>query len=183
MSDILYSKLHNNKEQVGTATDQTNANEEQTMNWDLTKIESLADRILERYRTLLQDKDINASKQLSDTATVSVQIDNNHLIISLNLTEYWKYVEYGRRPGKRPPIEAIENWIKIKPVVPNPINGKVPSTRQLAFLISRKIGRDGIPGKKVLSETVWSDETETVMDKIRNELVNQLRQYLLESLK
>ena len=78
-----------------------------------------------------------------------------------------------------PPIDAIEGWVKIKPVVPNAINGKVPSSRQLAFLIARKIGREGIPAKRPLEATLYSDVTEQVIQDIKNEIIRQLNNYLL----
>ena len=150
---------------------------------DTSKIEPLAERVLDAYKKLLAEKDINASGNLSDTATVDITLNNNKLQVIFNLDHYWKYVEYGRRPGKMPPISAIEEWIKIKPIVPDPINGKIPNNRQLAFMIARKIGREGIPGKKPLTETAYSDETENVIQSIRNEIIRQLNQYLLSKVK
>ena len=50
---------------------------------------------------------------------------------------YGKYVEYGRLPGKMPPVGAIEYWVirKLK-IVP-------PESRTVAFLIARHIGQHG----------------------------------------
>ena len=87
--------------------------------------------------------------QLYRTLNYSVKMENSSWLISISLEEYWKYIEYGRRPGKMPPVSAIENWIKVKQILPRPItlkSGKsvVPTIPQLSFLIARKIGRDGI---------------------------------------
>ena len=87
--------------------------------------------------------------QLYRTLNYSVKMDNSSWLISISLEEYWKYVEYGRRPGKMPPLDVIEKWIKVKQILPRPLtlkSGKsvVPTIPQLSFLIARKIGRDGI---------------------------------------
>ena len=87
--------------------------------------------------------------QLYRTLSYSVKMDNSSWLISISLEEYWRYIEYGRRPGKMPPLDVIEKWIKVKQILPRPLtlkSGKsvVPTIPQLSFLIARKIGRDGI---------------------------------------
>lgn len=141
-------------------------------------IKEIADKMLELYRKQLIDKDINASNTLSDTASTIVEVDGTTLSVSFNLEDYWKYVEYGRRPGKRPPIDAIEQWIKVKPVIPKPINGRVPTTKQLAFLISRKIGWEGTPAKHPLRYAVYSDDMELLIKMMKREIVRQLKEEL-----
>ena len=64
--------------------------------------------------------------------------------IYLILQDYWKYVEYGRKPGTFPNVGKIQEWIKIKPVIPRPLtNGIVPTEKQLSFLIGRSIKEKG----------------------------------------
>jgi hypothetical protein len=149
------------------------------MEIDVRQLQPYADKILTLYKQALQNKGIDASGTLSQTASSTIEIDGTKLIISLNLEPYWKYVEYGRRAGKMPPIDAIARWITIKPIVPNPINGRVPDTRQLAFLIARKIGREGIEGRKPITEMVYSDTVETMLNDIKSAIVGQLKEQLL----
>lgn len=52
------------------------------------------------------------------------------------MEDYWKYVNKGRPPGKRPPIEKIEEWIRVKPVK---IKARVPSVKSLAIAIRKSI--------------------------------------------
>lgn len=137
--------------------------------------------MLELYRNQLIDKNINASNTLSNTATTIVEVDGTTLSVSFNLEEYWKYVEYGRRPGKRPPIEpidVIERWIKVKPIIPDPINGRVPTTKQLAFLISRKIGMEGTKAQRPLEKAVYSDSMELLINQLKDEIVGQMKEEL-----
>lgn len=141
-------------------------------------ITNIVERMLELYRNQLIDKNINASNTLSNTATTIVEVDGTTLSVSFNLEEYWKYVEYGRRPGKRPPIDAIEQWIKVKPIIPDPINGRVPTTKQLAFLISRKIGMEGTPAQQPLELMKSSDSMELLINQLKNEIVGQMKEEL-----
>lgn len=53
-------------------------------------------------------------------------------------SHYWYYLVCGRKPGKQPPMEAIQEWIRKKGISREGI-----SERSLAFLIARKIGRFG----------------------------------------
>ena len=141
-------------------------------------ITNIVERMLELYRNQLIDKNINASNTLSNTASTIVEIDGTRLMVSFNLEDYWKYVEYGRRPGKRPPTDAIEQWIKVKPIIPDPINGRVPTTKQLAFLISRKIGMEGTKAQRPLEKSVYSDEMEMLIAQLKNEIVGQMKEEL-----
>ena len=150
------------------------------MKIDLTPIQKLADSVVELYRKQLEDGGVNASGRLSDSAKAIVEFNDNRLMISLELEDYWKYVEYGRKPGKMPPINSIVDWIKIKPIIPEPINGKIPDTKQLAFMIARKIGREGIEGKHVINKTVYTNEMESIINDIKKEIMNQLKQQFID---
>ena len=84
--------------------------------------------------------------RLSDTITAQVEVDGKSFTASLNMNFYWKYLEGGTRPHW-PPSSAILNWVQIKPVIPRPDgNGRIPTQKQLAFLISRKIAKHGTEG-------------------------------------
>lgn len=73
--------------------------------------------------------------------------------ITFHTLDYYKYIEKGRRAGaKMPPVSAISDWITRKHITPRPVNGKLPTLPELAFLIARKIGRDGIPAKPYIQD-------------------------------
>lgn len=91
---------------------------------------------------------------LASTVTSEVIVKGTtYEVVLNNLQDYWKYVEEGTRPHW-PPISAIAHWIQIKPVIPRPDEkGRIPSQQSLAFLISRKIAREGTQGTHDLKET------------------------------
>lgn len=105
-------------------------------------IEELADL----YKRKLISDNKKASGDLINSVTANVEIDGNLYIAELELADYWKYVENGSKPHW-PPKDAILKWIKKKPIIPRANKGITPTNDQLAYLIGRKIARDGIkPG-------------------------------------
>lgn len=121
------------------------------------------ERVLNEYGQALQDeyklrllKDgKTASYNLVDTVRYIYSTNGRKYEISLNLASYWRYVEYGRKPGKYPPPDKILEWVRIKPLLPRPMkNGKLPTEKQLAFLIGRKIAEEGIDAGNQLQDSV-----------------------------
>ena len=118
------------------------------------------------YKVLLiRDNKKATGDLIKSIKPIEIEFSNNKMSGSISLASYWKYVEYGRRPGKFPPQNKILDWIKIKPVLPRPVNGIKPTEKQLAFLISRKIARDGIKPGNQLEEALnlsWAKNKDNI---------------------
>lgn len=125
------------------------------------------------YKDNLLKDDAKASGELINSVRYILEYQNNSYTVSLNLAHYWKYVEYGRRPGKFPPFEAIKKWIEIKPIIPRAYNGKLPTINQLTYLIQRKIGLEGIQPRYILKNTL-ADINRDYEDKISEALTLDL---------
>lgn len=72
----------------------------------------------------------------------------------------------GRRPGKMPPIKAIEDWIKAKGL--KSIEDKI-STSTLAFLIARKIAEKGTDKQRhlqVYSQIITPERIQKILDRV-----------------
>lgn len=119
-------------------------------------------RVLEEFgvevRNLYQDNlvrsDALASGALLNTAESRVVVDGREFLVQLSLQDYWKYLEYGTRPHW-PPTSALLRWIRVKPVVPRPDSrGRIPSEKSLAYLIGRKIAREGTEGRHDLRDAL-----------------------------
>lgn len=109
--------------------------------------------VLNDFGRFLVDK--NASNNLYNSINYSIKKGNKEFNVLLELNHYWKYIENGRKAGKMPPISKIEEWIKVKPVLPRPnSNGTLPTTKQLAYLIARKIGLEGIKPQPLLQQSL-----------------------------
>lgn len=99
---------------------------------------------------------------------------------SKNGFPYWRVVENGRKGGKMPPLSAIEEWIKIKPVVPRTSGKKVPSTKQLAFLIARSIGEKGIKPKNLLSNAL--NESDGLINQLAYLIASEIEKSITEDI-
>lgn len=149
---------------------------EQVINISDSEIQKLVLQLAAMYRKEIDDNGVNASGALRDFST-EVTFDGRYFSVFFNLQEYWKYVENGRAAGNKfPPIDDIKRWIEIKPVVPRAVNGKVPSLNQLAYLISRKIAREGIEPRNILSQSL--DKSEVIIDSICDVLSARLEKII-----
>ena len=111
--------------------------------------------LVEEYKEQLILSDSNASDQLYNSLSYIVSNNGTTFEVKLELMDYWKWLENGRKAGKMPPINAIKQWVEVKPVIPRPMsNGKLPTVNQLAYLIARKIGLEGTIGKHLLQTSV-----------------------------
>lgn len=128
--------------------------------WHLQEaLEEIGKEIVKVYKEKLQQPDANgwnrvASSQLLNSVNFLVLRSDREIWVELHLEDYWKYLEYGTKPHW-PPVDAIKEWIKIKPVLPRPDkNGKLPTEKQLAFLIGRKISREGTQPYMLYNQTL-----------------------------
>lgn len=136
-------------------------------------LDEYARDLKELYQYNLNYDNAVASGELLNSVKYLLQHNGSRFEVSLELADYWKYVEYGRRSGKFPPVDKILNWIRVKPVLPRPYNGKLPTEQQLAFLISRKIAREGTKARNILELTL-EELNEEYDDKISEALTLDL---------
>ncbi len=134
-------------------------------------LEDYGDYFIRAAREKLLRNGTNASGDLTNSLKKIVEIDGNYFSVSIELLDYWYYVEKGRKPGKFPPISKIEEWIRVKPVRPRVMtitrrwkvkSGEehskqvqvLPTVKQLAFLIARKIATKGTKPQPFFKSTV-----------------------------
>lgn len=135
------SKLKNGNKNKGD-----NMDELITFNHTYEALRQYAEALRDIYKGKLLDNDHLASRELFNTIEYHVNINNKSIDVKFNLQDYWKYVEDDTRPHF-PPLKAILEWVRVKPVLPSTTyNGKLPTEQQLAFLIARKISEDGTKG-------------------------------------
>ena len=131
-------------------------------------LNSFGNTLISRYREKIKEY---ASGKLYNTINFEITKGSSNYIVTINLEEYWKNISYGRKPGSRmPPVEAIENWIKIRKIIPRPLilpNKKsiIPTVKQLAFVIARSIAKKGIQPRKFMRETI-AETVETFKEKL-----------------
>ena len=140
-------------------------------------LQDFAEALVDAYRQGLKEYNAITSKNhfLYDSVSVhTVSVDGGHMVVSINLAEYWKYVEAGREAygsgykDHMPPIDAIEQWIKNKPFIPSDTQRGAKGaftatlgaldvdteTRSLAWAVATNIAKNGIEPKPILRDSL-----------------------------
>ena len=138
--------------------------------------------IVTTYKSQLEAEHMN-NGELYSKITYSVSTGTGGWVITVSLADYWKYVEYGRRPGKMPPLEVIEKWIDVKQIKPHSMtlkSGKtvIPTPPQLPFLIARSIGRRGIPPKPLFKNS-FEAAKQQVIQVIKDAITQDIKESLV----
>ena len=149
---------------------------------EITEIRNICEQIAQVYRDKMSNAGYDPNGELMKFTWVT-EYNGNLFQLYFNLPQYWQYAEYGRRPGKFPPPDEILKWIQFKRIVPSSHSGKIPTTSQLVYLISRKIALKGTQGKHLLQETIDSTYdtlvdrlVEVIADNIENELEKDIKE-------
>jgi hypothetical protein len=74
-----------------------------------------------------------------------------NLIVDFGESDYWYWVDFGRKPGEFPNLDSIKKWIKDKPIGQWP--GVSPDSQ--AYLIGRSIQRTGWGGTNFMDKA-WN---------------------------
>mgnify|MGYP002520615516 CR=1 FL=1 len=134
------------------------------------------------YLTNAAKSGLPADYELRDNIKFELKIGDKDYVIEFSAPDYWKYVNGGRKPGKYPPPDQIARWISKKNIVPGADRtGRIPSIGSLAFLIGRKISREGVRGNRFYDLAIEDFEksfTEKIADAITEDVSNQLDEFL-----
>lgn len=120
-----------------------------------TLIRSVLTDELRRYG--LDDSELNR------TATVDVTDQGD---VTILLQDYATFVDRGRRPGRKPPVGAILDWIQSKSITPNPGQTRL----SLAYAIATAIGKRGIRPRQFLTQV--ADRAEALQEAYIESLVD-----------
>lgn len=146
---------------------------------DLTTLQDITNAFCQELKNKIDSNGTNASGDLSKSIKGIVKQNGKYIVISIQLQDYWKYIEYGTKPHF-PPLDAIKKWISVKPVLPRPLpNGKLPTTNQLAYLIGRKISKVGTKAKPFLQPTLTDFD---LVGKVYNEVINLINKQITEEI-
>ena len=152
---------------------------EEIIKWDNLRrvLGEIANEIRNEYQDKLIRDDKIASGHLLNSVEYDIVTDDRSITVQLELADYYKWVEEGREPGSFPPVDALLEWIKVKPVVPDGRSGRLPTENQLAYLIGRKIKEEGIEPGYELRDTM-KEVMEDAEDRINEAIALDISQSL-----
>jgi len=145
-----------------------------------------------RIKRRVRGKVVNrvASNTLLNSLVYKLRIRYNKPTIDFTVNsevagKYADVIEDGRRAGaKRPPVKAIEDWIRLKPLKLRNRQGEFikateSNIKSAAFAIAKSIGEKGIEGIHYYQEAVI-DTWDEYKDRLINSYVKGVTQrYLL----
>lgn len=120
----------------------------------------------------LDGSDTNVTFNLRQSITFEVKFFATNLRFRLSLADYYRQVDEGRGPttagGSGQVKNEIEKWINNRGIVPKPstLTGITPTRKQLAFLISRKIHREGFKGNQFYSKVINQNTLDELSTKV-----------------
>ena len=139
-------------------------------------LEGIGEEVVSRLRSDLKNKSLVAGYPPPDASgdlVNSLRYEATDTNLKVYALQYIGALEFGRKPGKRPPRAVIRKWIDDKNIIPNqPFKDLDKAKNSLAFLIQRKIGEKGTliyqqGGSDLLSSII----NDSFIEKIKTELV------------
>ncbi len=124
----------------------------------------------------MSSKRLDASGDTSKSISYSVEETLTKGVLKITANRSIGALQHGRRAGRMPPRDVIRQWIDSKPI--NVAQGMTKD--QLAFLIQRKIGREGIkvpnrfnPGG-VISDVINDQLIDKIFKEVKIASINRL---------
>lgn len=140
-------------------------------------VQNWGQEIIENMRNNLRKQNALASKNLYQQIEALPSFTPQGANLKINMLEYWQFVENGRRAGKMPPLKPIYEYIQNKRELQTKIaqsKNRIAATKSLAYVIARKIGREGTKAQPFVAPTITDKTLQTLSDR--------LGQYLADSL-
>lgn len=150
----------------------------------------------ERYKAHLKESDRYATHRLYDSvkavdSNIVFTIENgvDTFEIYLQMEDYWKYVENDTVPHW-PPVGALREWVQVRrsSLIQRFANNskRLPTDKQLEFLVARRISEVGTKGKPDLEMTLseankyWKDKIAEAINKDVGDMAVQITRSLMK---
>lgn len=142
---------------------------------DIKEVKDICDEIADIYRAKMDKEGYDKRGELYNFKWTT-KWNNDLFEVWFELPDYFTYAEEGRKPTKNNGPgnvrHAIENWIRIKHIIPRPINGKIPSTQQMIYAITHKIHKKGFEGKHLLEKSQEDSRWDDLVDKLEDVILD-----------
>ena len=119
--------------------------------------------IVNRLAQNLDEDNSNASGDLDESITFRLFNQGSTVGVKILMNDYWEFVDKGRKPGKRPPIDKIKGWLTY-PNVKSKLGHSdkfsvtdIAQVNSLAYSIAKKIGDKGTKGNDFATDVFESD--------------------------
>lgn len=145
-------------------------------------IQNWGNELIAQMRNNLTKNKSNASSNLLQSMIGKVTTPPTGYHLGVSMEDYWFYVENGRKPtqagGDGQLYKNIYEWIQNKADIQSKIISKSPdriaATKSLAYVITRKIHREGTTARPFASPALKQVTTQTLATRISEYIVDSL---------
>lgn len=141
-------------------------------------VQNWGNELIAQMRNNLTKNKSNASNQLLQSMIGKVTIPPTGYDLTVSMEDYYINVEDGQKAGTKVAQKNIYEWIQNKADIQSKIISKSPdriaATKSLAYVITRKIHREGTKAKPFASPALKQVTTQT--------LATRISEYIVESL-
>lgn len=148
---------------------------------DIEILQQFGAVIIEQIRANAAAQDRNASGRAARELREDVTASELKVIDAAGYTQ-WGW-EYGRGPGKFPPLSKLVEWVKIRGLA------EAGRERSLAYLIGRKMAREGSAlfragGQSgVITGVINQERIDTVAESFATKYFNEIKSEVVKELK
>jgi hypothetical protein len=146
-------------------------------------IEILGEDLVLKLREALRNANKNSSGNLIKSVDYKIIKRADETILQILAADYLQYVDEGRKPGKFPPLKALDKWIVRRGIAPRDKKGKFISRASVKFLIARSIAKNGIKGIHVVRKTideVYSKKQELIAEAVSSDIETMIDKIIIK---
>jgi len=136
-------------------------------------VQNWGNELIAQMQNRLRINNTNATSSLSQSINPEIKGTQRGYRLTVLMQDYWFYVENGRKPtkggGNGELYKNIYEWITYKREMQMKINqspNKIAATKSLAYVITRKIHREGTKAQPFVTPSLKKVTTETLGQRI-----------------
>lgn len=151
----------------------------------LERLEDIAQNLIKALQNEFEDQGHNNTGAGMQSLRAEVSVEGDVFRITILGFDYLQYVNFGRYPGKMPPVQVILEWVNSRGIA----SGK--EAESMAWAIAKAIEREGIPTegayaysnngrRKGFIEIVKQEQEKAALQQARRAVIDMYREQLLK---
>ena len=144
-------------------------------------VQNWGNELIAQMQNRLRANKTNASSSLSQSIEPQIKGTQSGYRLTVLMQDYWFYVENGRKPtkggGNGELYKNIYEWIRYKRPMQQKIAqspNRIAATKSLAYVITRKIHREGTKAQPFVTPSLKQVTTQTLAQRIGTYIADTL---------
>ena len=144
-------------------------------------VQNWGNEFIAQMQNRLRINKTNASSSLAQSIQPQIKPTKTGYNLSILMNDYWLYVENGRKPtakgGDGQLYKNIYEWIQNKQPMQRIVaqsTDKIKATKSLAYVITRKIHREGTKAQPFIAPSLEKVTLQTLSDRISRYIADSL---------